>query len=111
MRPGSLAALVRALEEDDVDAARRYLSVEGHHSDGWTNHYSPKYNRCYVAAAYEDVDLSGVRIAFPTYLIDAFERSIVAAYQVGGPIASRACYDAPDRQACEDMIQKARKAA
>src|ERR1700736_2141086 len=38
----------KAIAERD----RRSLSFGGHGSDEWSNHYSPKYNRCFVKVGY-----------------------------------------------------------
>ena len=46
----------------------------------WTNHYSPKYNRFFIAAIYlEDPKTVKGGPFFRTSLIDAFERSQIAA--------------------------------
>jgi hypothetical protein len=50
----------------------------------WQNHYSPKYNKCFVTASYSawDKTLKGGPSLF-TYLLDAFERSQVAVSATG----------------------------
>jgi hypothetical protein len=51
---------------------------------GWTNHYSPKYDKCFVSAIYFSGD--GKETPFSsTVLMDAFERNIVATYASVGP--------------------------
>jgi hypothetical protein len=46
-------------------------------ADRWTNHYSPKYNRCFVSIEYYRSGASGSSV-FWTFLLDAFERAELA---------------------------------
>jgi hypothetical protein len=54
----------------------------------WENHYSPKYNRCFLAILQIFSTLEGAGKDFDKYqweLLDAFERSSVAATAWDGP--------------------------
>jgi hypothetical protein len=55
------------------------------HSDRWSNHYSPRYDRCFVESIYlpqaKDI-VKGGPVTFTT-LFDAFERSDLASTAVG----------------------------
>ncbi len=62
----------KAIAERD----RRTISLGAHAADGWINHYSPKYNRCFLKAEYiaTTKEMKGgpfLRIN----LIDAFEQA------------------------------------
>jgi hypothetical protein len=69
----------------DNDRRASAMGLPG--SAGWTNHYSPKYDRCFVSAEYINKD-GGVGKdgpMFSTSLIDAFERSFLATSASVGP--------------------------
>jgi hypothetical protein len=54
----------------------------------WENHYSPKYNRCFLAILEIYSLLNGAGKDFGKYqwqLLDAFERSDIAATEWDGP--------------------------
>jgi hypothetical protein len=51
----------------------------------WTNHYSPKYDKCFISATYFNSKAGKDAPAFGTNLIDAFERSILANSASAGP--------------------------
>ena len=71
---------------------RRSIALGGQGAAEWSNHYSPKYTRCFVKAAYMGSVKGGPIFRF--MLIDAFERGILATSAGGGssgrpfPIAS-----------------------
>ncbi len=53
----------------------------------WENHYSPKYNRCFISATYITSEKDGGskdRSLFSIQLVDAFERSVLANSAFGG---------------------------
>lgn len=57
----------------------------------YTNHYSPKYDRCYVKVSWvmkEDQKISGQG----DRLIDAFERDTIALYQVTFSESKSLCF-------------------
>jgi hypothetical protein len=89
----------KAMEERN----RRSVSFGGHGSDGWSNHYSPKYNRCFLKAEYmlvaaKDAVKGGP--SFYAYLIDAFEQVDLAS-SATGPSARFLCRDEEDPKECE----------
>jgi hypothetical protein len=68
----------------------------------WSNHYSPKYNRCFIKAEYF-LDAKSIVKGGPfgyAQLLDAFERSILAvtAYGVSSHLA---CRSEPNPEECE----------
>ena len=71
--------------------AEKIMTELGRRGDGpthWENHYSPKYDRCFVSANYMlHVKDGGGKDApmFSTQLIDAFERSVLANSAAFGP--------------------------
>jgi hypothetical protein len=88
----------KAMAERD----RRSISFGGHGSDGWSDHYSPKYNRCFVRAEYVVAVKDRVKGGpmFYTYLIDAFEQVNLAS-SASGPSAQLLCRNEEDPKECE----------
>jgi hypothetical protein len=75
-------------EKTMADFDRRSVAAGGAGFVDWKNHYSPKYNRCFITADYVSPakDGGGKYVPFfSTELIDAFERSILANSASGGP--------------------------
>jgi hypothetical protein len=69
-----------------VELDRQNMSRGARASDGWSNHYSPKYNRCFVKAEYiaaTDKDAVKGGPFLRTRLIDAFELANVALSSTG----------------------------
>jgi hypothetical protein len=69
----------------DNDRRAAEMGLPG--SAGWTNHYSPKYDKCFISAEHINKD-GGVGKdgpMFATSLIDAFERSFLATSASVGP--------------------------
>jgi len=88
----------KAMAERD----RRSISFGGHGSDEWSNHYSPKYNRCFAKAEYlvstKDAVKGGPNLL--THLMDAFEQ-VTLASSASGPSPQFQCRNEPDPKACE----------
>jgi hypothetical protein len=63
-----------------ADRNRFSVAVNGHGVDSWSNHYSPKYKRCFVKLDYVLDVKTGVKGGpfLVTDLVDAFERTSVA---------------------------------
>jgi hypothetical protein len=70
-----------------ADNDRRATAMGLPGSAGWTNHYSPKYDKCFVSAEYVNKDggIGKNGPMFTTSLIDAFERSFLATSASVGP--------------------------
>jgi len=88
--------------------AERNLSTAKYGSSiaQWENHYSVKYNRCYLRVFY----LGDKRDHAPSssILLDAFERSELAASAVGISAAVvQACSGDPNRVECEKNTRAA----
>jgi hypothetical protein len=64
----------------------------------WENHYSPKYNKCYVKTFQQSTGF------FQTHLYDAFERTDVAFWvstiEEGGKSGPELCYIGSKRSDC-----------
>jgi hypothetical protein len=78
-----------AAQSEKVIAERKNMD----HST-WENHYSPKYNRCFLAILDILSTVDGAGKDFSKYqwqLLDAFERSDVAAAQWDGPTYPGGC--------------------
>jgi hypothetical protein len=90
----------KAMAERD----RRSISFGGHGSDGSTNHYSPKYNRCFVKVEYLEAPKNTIKGApmFRTYLMDAFEQANLAS-SASGPTAQFLCRNEEDPKECEKI--------
>jgi hypothetical protein len=88
---------VKALAERD----RRIVLLGGHASDGWSNHYSPKYNRCVLKAEYiaASKDMKGGPF-LNIILIDAFELANLTTAK-SGPSAEVLCSYEQDPKGCE----------
>jgi hypothetical protein len=88
---------VKAMAERD----RRNIALGVHGSDGWSDHYSAKYNRCFVKAEYlaasKDVKNGPFLI---TVLIDAFELANLATAK-SGTSPELSCRNEQDPKACE----------
>lgn len=87
------------------------LALGGKHSDGWSNHYSQKYGRCFVKALYlptKDVVKGGPTTS--TALFDAFERSDLASTAVG-PTPERGCRSEQNPEACAEIARALWKSA
>ncbi|MGA2143886.1 MAG: hypothetical protein ABSH49_02860 [Bryobacteraceae bacterium] len=84
---------------------RRSASFGAHGLDWWSNHYSPKYSRCFVKAEFivgEKDSTKGGPLIW-TYLIDAFENSDVASWAVGViPSAGYTCRQDDKPEECRD---------
>jgi hypothetical protein len=89
-------------EKAITDRDRRSVSFGGHGSDGSTNHYSPKYNRCFVKVEYVVATKDNIKGGpmFRTYLMDAFEQANLAS-SAGGPSAQFLCRNEEDPKECE----------
>ncbi len=72
-----------------AEANRRDIATTGEGTLHWENHYSPKYNRCFIKATYvlaHAKEGGGKdRPMFTTQLIDAFERVLLAESAGVGP--------------------------
>ena len=88
----------KAMAERD----RRSISFGGHGSDTWSNHYSPKYNHCFLKAEYLAAAKDTVKggPTFYAYLIDAFEHVDLAS-SATGPSAQFLCRNEQDPKECE----------
>jgi hypothetical protein len=88
----------KAMAERD----RRSISFGGRASDAWSNHYSPKYNRCFLKAEYlvaaKDTVKGGP--GFYIYLMDAFEQVDLAS-SASGVSAEFLCRNEEDAKECE----------
>jgi len=82
----------------------RSVSFGGRGADWWSNHYSPKYNRCFVRFDYIVDVKNGVKGGPSTssYLVDAFERTDVAESS-GGVSASFLCRNEDNPAECEKI--------
>jgi hypothetical protein len=69
-----------AAQAEKVMAEReRRMSAKGSLGDmDWENHYSPKYNKCFISATYFNSKGGKDLPAFTNTLVDAFERSTLA---------------------------------
>jgi hypothetical protein len=74
-----------AAQAEKVMADRdvRAVAAGGNRADGWSNHYSLKYNRCFVSAIYFAKTVTKGGPLTSRNLIDAFERSSLANTAVG----------------------------
>ncbi|HEY6345103.1 MAG TPA: hypothetical protein VIY49_26700 [Bryobacteraceae bacterium] len=92
-----------------ADRDRRTAAFGGHSAD-WTNHYSPKYNRCFVTVLYMADPKTAVKGApvFNSFLIDAFERSSVASSACCGS-PEILCHSGEDAESCRRIWQSACK--
>lgn len=63
----------------------------GRAPEDWTNHYSPKYEKCFVALVDHTGPSEGGGLFFSRWLFDAFERSSNLAYFRDKPICVGAC--------------------
>jgi hypothetical protein len=75
----------------------------------WSNHYSPKYFRCFVHVSYTST-VAAQRQGEPVArddLWDAFERSILASSAFGGSESKKSFYCVVDRKIvpCEEADQ------
>ena len=73
-----------------ANQAEKVMADKSKTFTGWENHYSPKYNRCFVWIRYNYSGLDGAGKDFARHrweLIDAFERSNVADSEWDGPPA------------------------
>jgi hypothetical protein len=94
-----------AAQAGKVVAERNNHSIlsGGHGADFWSNHYSPKYTRCFVQVDYF-VDLKyGVKSGplHYTYLDDAFERVGIAESADGGVSPQFLCRNEQNPKECE----------
>jgi hypothetical protein len=89
-------------EKAVAERNRRSTSFEGNGSDWWSNHYSPKYNRCFLKAEFLVVGKDGVKGGpmFYASLIDAFEQVDLAS-SASGPSAQSLCRNEEDPKGCE----------
>jgi hypothetical protein len=79
------------------------------HNAGWTNHYSPKYEKCFALYVFmtsvKDED-SKDHVLVSKNLIDAFEQSDVASADTSSPPGYLAkCSIGHNWQDCEKVIQ------
>jgi hypothetical protein len=91
----------KLMADDDRRAVASGVGIATH----WENHYSPKYNRCFVSASYmtSAKDGGGKTVPmFQTQLSDAFERSVLANSAAVGP-TNGFCH-IEDRQADCDKV-------
>jgi len=81
---------------------RRSVAFGGHGSDGWSNHFSPKYNRCFVKLQYLTAAKDAIKGSpnLHTYLMDAFERTDIAI-AASGPSAELQCRNDENPKECE----------
>jgi hypothetical protein len=86
----------------------RSVAYGGHGSDSWTNHYSPKYNRCFVKVEYFADQTYAVKGGplFYTFLEDAFERTNVAE-SADGPSIQLVCGLEENPKECEKKAASA----
>ena len=80
----------------------RSIANGGHGVDDWSDHYSLKFNRCYVKFDFFVVvkePPKGIPLTM-SYLLDAFERSNIAVYS-DGIRPEVACRSENDAEACE----------
>ena len=68
----------------------------------WKNHYTPKYNRCYLWALYLDKDHIKSGQLTSTMLIDAFERSVLAESAGGVTSVAAACRNEAKSAECKE---------
>lgn len=96
-----------------ADRDRRLAAFGGPGSgaDEWENHYSRKYDRCFISAYYfissKKPYVKGSP-SFSTLLIDAFERSTVAR-SAGILRPEFACGDAEKPAECEQAVRSLNK--
>jgi hypothetical protein len=87
-----------------TDRDLRTIASGGTRAD-WTNHYSPKYKRCFVSAYYfSNEPIKGGPQTY-TILIDAFERSNLAS-TASGVEAETACRGQEKPADCEATAHK-----
>jgi hypothetical protein len=104
-----------ATQAEKMIAARdlRSVSFGGPRVASWTNHYSPKYSRCFVSVSYFDGATpppKGMPWLSSTILIDAFERSTVASTATDlAPPAEIACGDQQEPAECDAMREAMRE--
>jgi hypothetical protein len=98
----------KVLAESNV----RNIKFGGNSADEWSNHYSPKYNRCFVSMFYLRDTKATVRGGpmSSTVLTDAFERAILAT-SAAGPSAQLMCRNEENTQDCERGAEIVWKAA
>ncbi len=90
----------------------RSVAYGGHGSDSWTNHYSPKYNRCFVEVEYFADQKYAVKGGplFYTFLEDAFEMTNVAE-SAGGVNYQMLCRAEENPKECEKNAASAYESA
>ena len=89
-------------EQVVADRNRISVAVDGHGVYSWSNHYSPKYNRCFVKLDYVLDVKTGVKggPSLITNLVDAFERTTVAV-AAGGVSPKLFCRNEDNPAECE----------
>jgi hypothetical protein len=86
-----------------ADRDARLVAGGGLRAESWTNHYSPKYARCFVSAHYANETSAR--------LIDAFERVEVAATISELPKPQKITCQTPEELAdCEGLREAVREA-
>ena len=85
-----------AAQAEKVMAERtRALTISGSRDIEWSNHYSPKYNRCFLKIEWMQDDKVAVKGGpmFYMFLLDAFERTTLANSADGPPVEAVCRYD------------------
>ena len=92
-----------ASQAEKVMADPGYAVAQG--SAGYVNHYSPKYNRCFIEVYHFIKESVKGGPLTSTVLVDAFERSGLANTSIGIK-PEIACRNEANREQCEDLARE-----